>query len=566
MASSTSALDQRVGPHLSHGHVNQTVMAMQGATTAFHAGTTRSRSPAVTHRTGEATDVNKRGLGSGLPPEIESEVPPEVGSVKEKIGRYTAHSQNAFESARKSSAMFRPQPPQQLAARLAAEHSSPSERNTTTAPDSGTIRGANEPPSKDKNDVQSLRLSASTSIESIFAKDKPLDLSSQGNGSVPIQNLSIRRKPTMQPSDTPPETTRPAATKPRPIPPVPRKTRPVASGAVSAAPAPRNVQSNEPKDFYEPLSSRSSVRSKSSSILPNGKAPALPPRPGRSSAPKDGLNNHRALLGKNEFPRRPLSPSASSIYGQPHNSSSSSLHGDSTGLSEDALSDAIVASSLASSRAPPTREGPPPPLPQRRARPHSILQLNTNRREHSQSPSPPSSLRHTLRNPAKSDDADDVHRRYRTHTMRKHLHKHHEGDRKRWRSELTEKERKRYEGVWAANKGHLVPTQEEVNRQCLKDDPLRDKWPPNATEMVVNIVVRDIWSRSRLDPFVLEQIWNLVDTQNIGLLTREEFVVGMWLIDEQLRGHKLPAKVPDSVWASVKRVPGASLLDIDFHS
>ena len=82
----------------------------------------------------------------------------------------------------------------------------------------------------------------------------------------------------------------------------------------------------------------------------------------------------------------------------------------------------------------------------------------------------------------------------------------------------------------------------------------------------MNIVVRDIWSRSRLHSFVLEQIWDLVDTQKIGLLTREEFVVGMWLIDQQLKGHKLPVKVPDSVWASVKRVPGISLRDIDFHS
>lgn len=84
-------------------------------------------------------------------------------------------------------------------------------------------------------------------------------------------------------------------------------------------------------------------------------------------------------------------------------------------------------------------------------------------------------------------------------------------------------------------------------------------YPPAALEMVVNLVVQDIWSRSHLPNHVLERVWNLVDGQNIGLLTRAEFVVGMWLIDQQLRGHKLPAVVPDSVWASVTRVPGISL-------
>jgi hypothetical protein len=74
--------------------------------------------------------------------------------------------------------------------------------------------------------------------------------------------------------------------------------------------------------------------------------------------------------------------------------------------------------------------------------------------------------------------------------------------------------------------------------------------------MVLNIVVRDIWSRSCLPSSILEQIWNLVDRQKIGLLTREEFIVGMWLIDQQLKGHKLPVKVPDSVWDSVRGVPG----------
>jgi hypothetical protein len=78
--------------------------------------------------------------------------------------------------------------------------------------------------------------------------------------------------------------------------------------------------------------------------------------------------------------------------------------------------------------------------------------------------------------------------------------------------------------------------------------------------MVLNLVVREIWSRSRLPTTILEQVWNLVDHQNIGLLMREEFVVGMWLIDQQLKGHKLPVKVPDSVWDSVRHVAGIKIL------
>ena len=34
----------------------------------------------------------------------------------------------------------------------------------------------------------------------------------------------------------------------------------------------------------------------------------------------------------------------------------------------------------------------------------------------------------------------------------------------------------------------------------------------------------------------------------VGRLTKEEFVVGLWLIDGRLKGKKLPVKVSDSVW------------------
>lgn len=76
-------------------------------------------------------------------------------------------------------------------------------------------------------------------------------------------------------------------------------------------------------------------------------------------------------------------------------------------------------------------------------------------------------------------------------------------------------------------------------------------YPPDASEMVLNLVVRDIWSRSRLPNEVLQQIWDLVDRQGVRVLSREEFVVGMWLIDLKLGGRELPGQVPRSVWDSV---------------
>ena len=201
-------------------------------------------------------------------------------------------------------------------------------------------------------------------------------------------------------------------------------------------------------------------------------------------------------------------------------------------LSVDSLANAMVASSLASSRAPsPTK---PVPLPPRRlGKPH--LFHRTHSQEFvSRTPSPAKVMRHTMRESLKSDD--EVENKRRSHLVRKHHNKHHEGDRKRYRTQVTERERKRYEGVWAANKGLLLPNA--------------------SSNMVLNIVVRDIWSRSRLPNDVLEEVWDLVNLQDADQLGREEFVVGMWLIDQRLKGNKLPIKVSESLWSSVRRLTG----------
>ncbi|KAK3617853.1 Increased rDNA silencing protein [Elasticomyces elasticus] len=217
----------------------------------------------------------------------------------------------------------------------------------------------------------------------------------------------------------------------------------------------------------------------------------------------------------------------------------------------DDLANAIVASSLASARAPsPRKMDPPPPIPSRSHKHHKLGFSRTP------SPTKHAGMRHTLRKEESEDSGtEDENHPYGKHKkkriVRKHPNKHHEGDRKRWRDAVTERERKRYEGVWAANKGmHCSLTAEEMQQR--KRDPI-------MADQVSNIVARDIWSRSRLSEVVLESVWDLVDAEGVGRLGKEEFVVGMWLIDQRLKGRKLPPKVSDSVWQSVRGLQGIKI-------
>jgi hypothetical protein len=78
------------------------------------------------------------------------------------------------------------------------------------------------------------------------------------------------------------------------------------------------------------------------------------------------------------------------------------------------------------------------------------------------------------------------------------------------------------------------------------------------------MVVHDLWMRSRLPRSELETIWNLVIASEPGKppppaqnsLNKEQFVVGLWLIDQRLKGRKLPIRVSETVWASVKGLQG----------
>ncbi|KAH7144544.1 hypothetical protein B0J13DRAFT_585248 [Dactylonectria estremocensis] len=212
----------------------------------------------------------------------------------------------------------------------------------------------------------------------------------------------------------------------------------------------------------------------------------------------------------------PPSPSRDIRRHRPKNSSV-------TSLPLDSLADAIMASSLASARLTPHNTGgslSAPTLPRRQRSPRMMQ---------------------TLRQPPKlSDDEGDRHKKgplRKLHTGKKHTH--HEGSRKRWREEITPRERKRYEAVWASNRGVLIDLHSPSNASRAE-----------SSEFVVNLVVREVWKRSRLPVDELAEVWDLVDSSGHGVLGRQQFVVGMWLIDQRLRGRKIPAKVSASVWGS----------------
>ena len=202
----------------------------------------------------------------------------------------------------------------------------------------------------------------------------------------------------------------------------------------------------------------------------------------------------------------------------------------------DSLANTIVAASLASSRAPsPTKMPPPPP---RRHKSHSLFYNHHSQGQTPRTPSPAKVMRQTMREPLPSDD-DDVESKKKGILMRKHPHKHHEGNRKRYRATVTERERRRYDGLWAANKGLWMDA--------------------NSSNSVLNLVVRDIWSRSRPPTDVLAEIWDLVNVHGRDRLQRSEFIVGMWLIDQRLKGRKLPFMVSESVWNSVRLLHGVDV-------
>ena len=149
-----------------------------------------------------------------------------------------------------------------------------------------------------------------------------------------------------------------------------------------------------------------------------------------------------------------------------------------------------------------------------------------------------------------SDSEEDKYKKGRRRAkLRSGKHAHHEGSRKKWRDEVRLRERKRYEAVWASNRGLLLQPYRSSAASSVHSGH-----QPEYANYVANVVVRDIWRRSRLPEDELGEVWNLVDREKRGVLGKTEFVVGMWLIDQRLKGRKIPTKVSDSVWGSANGV------------
>ncbi|CDM30706.1 hypothetical protein DTO013E5_648 [Penicillium roqueforti] len=465
--------------------------ALQGAMLAFQHS--MDHSPNVNPRSSVATaamasdrhTLGRQRAGSDAP---------EVGSVKDKIGRWAKPPSPPVSTlsslrGRASAASLSSTSTSQIAARLAASRSP---GRDTSVPSTTARLGAGASAARSASRVPPLP----ASLRSIHDRDIYLGRMLHESGLKSDSDLPIyKRSPSQQ-------------------------SRSTLDDQDSRGPSPHP-----------------SLESLNPSMPSDESKPRLPPR---VPPPRGSIRNHGFIT----TPLRPSTPSEASMSNHSRTTSSSSLIDDSLGMTEESLSNAIIASSLASSRASPS-PNPPPPLPPHRRGARAILHLthHHHKTDLSRTPSPPKSMPMTLRGMPKPTDAD--HRKHRN-PLHKHPHKHREGDRKRWRTEVTERERKRYEGVWASNKGLLIPP----------DSDGSESWPPHASEMVLNLVVREIWSRSRLSEAILGQVWDLVDHQNNGLLLREEFVVGMWLIDQFLKGHKIPVKVQDSVWDSVRHVVG----------
>ncbi|KAI9667203.1 MAG: Increased rDNA silencing protein [Bathelium mastoideum] len=312
----------------------------------------------------------------------------------------------------------------------------------------------------------------------------------------------------------------------KPIPPPPRR---------GGVPKPHNARSTSPPQASTPTS------------IPDSHHTPLSPAHNSQDPRKTSIS-----------PARPSPLGGRPVYLHPTNHSQTSVKRISPHISGSNYADAIVAASLSSRTPSPNshRRHPSPPLLPARMEPRHHHLPFPHRRTRTVSP-PKKGLRATMREDTSSDSSNDVapHRRRRHRIVRKHPHKHHEGDRLRWRSTIKASERKRYEGVFASNKGRLLSSNPEASAEVLR-----------ASDEVHGLVVRDIWSRSHLPPDCLREIWDLVAGQGGAMrldrppdrasLCREEFVVGMWLIDQRLRGRKLPIKVSGSVWGSVRGVGG----------
>lgn len=331
----------------------------------------------------------------------------------------------------------------------------------------------------------------------------------------------------------------------RPRPPTPKKeTKPPTSKQRVRTGRPTTSSSQDSASSNDTFVSASSTQS---------------PRPGSpvraEMASTSEAESLRPPLQQLNPARQTLSVYSNSPRLGPSPSHSTTTVDSSSSLPLDSLTSAIMAGNLAAARHTPNPTKPPVP-PTRRSGHHHHQQLQQQRtgdgathgRKGSTSPQrrPGGGMLQTLRQPPSKSDNEDEDARRRSHRHRKKplgkKHAHHEGARKRWRDEVSAREKKRYEAVWASNRGLFISDFADAGGDADRDD------------LVANVVVRDIWSRSRLPVDELAEVWDLVDRKGAGALNKQEFVVGMWLVDQRLRGRKIPARVSDSVWDSARGV------------
>ncbi|KAI0834891.1 hypothetical protein F5Y06DRAFT_277461 [Hypoxylon sp. FL0890] len=389
--------------------------------------------------------------------------------------------------------------------------------------------------------------SKDASVETKARPPAPPPARAKNKAQAPIQPASLEVKGKPRASTPPPKSISRADTvilSPKPRRPTPQKILlnditvqdSVSEGQTSPPGKPKRYPENDaPEDDSHRISTSSDDTFVSASSVPT-------PHPGSPERGRPRPSSPDTIQPKRPPSAQTISTTVSSTRPPPLPRRQTQQA--TSNLPLESLTDAIMAGSLASSRITPSKT-PPPKLPSRRQTPH---------------------MRQTLRlSPSKSDDeersrARSRHRKPLGKLTGGNKHSHHEGARKRWREEITARERKRYEGLWASNRGLLLvspnasssstPANGQAPPQSHPQTPLEKE----KEQGVANVIVRDIWARSRLPFDELAEVWDLVDRRGLGFLDRTEFVVGMWLIDQRLRGRKIPRKVTESVWGSARDV------------
>ncbi|CAL4059728.1 unnamed protein product, partial [Meganyctiphanes norvegica] len=76
----------------------------------------------------------------------------------------------------------------------------------------------------------------------------------------------------------------------------------------------------------------------------------------------------------------------------------------------------------------------------------------------------------------------------------------------------------------------------------------------NKTGFVAGKDAKYYFDRSGLPPNVLSHIWRLCDTGQCGQLTREQFVLAMWLVEQKIKGIEVPSQLsPTMVPPSMRK-------------